>query len=243
MKPVVVAESRGSKPVEAVRFSPDGNLLVSSAADRLLVWQATDLSAPPTALDNTSATSRPGAPANTAFRSLAFRSTSNGAVLAAVSSSDDGSINLWDIVNGQARRREQPAFGHSSEVTGLDFVDGRTLASLGDDATLRLWDVTDPASTVPVGQPLRGYPFSASALAFNPIGGRLATTSATDLSGVPPVRENLILWQLQLDAWKQAACHRAGHNLSPGDWGQLLANLAYDPALCPTLPVIDEGNG
>jgi WD40 repeat protein len=240
MTPIDVASGGEKKAFEGVRFSPDGSLLVASASDGLWLWRTDDLSAPPTRLREPSSTSQSGTSNAAAYRSLAFGSFPSGTVLASVNTSDDKSIDLWDIVNGKATPRAQLVRGHSQSVTGLDFVDQRTLASLSSDATLRLWDLTDPERTVPVGQPLRGYPFVASALAFSPAAGWLATTSSMTVSGVPPVNNNLILWQLKLDAWETAACRIAGHNLSPDDWSQLLPNVPYDPLTCSKLPAGDE---
>ena len=53
--------------------------------------------------------------------------------------------------------------------------DGATLASAGDDGTIRLWDV---ARHTPLGRPLRGHSEEVSSLAFSPDGATLASASA-----------------------------------------------------------------
>jgi WD40 repeat protein len=56
------------------------------------------------------------------------------------SSSDDGTIRLWDIATG--RPIGSPLTGHTDAVYSVAFSpDGKTLASGSDDHTIRLWDV------------------------------------------------------------------------------------------------------
>jgi WD40 repeat protein/serine/threonine protein kinase len=62
--------------------------------------------------------------------------------------------------------------GHENAVSGIAFSpDGRTLASVGHDGTLRLWDTekAEPRATI------RGHTGSILALAFSPDGNTLAT--------------------------------------------------------------------
>jgi len=56
--------------------------------------------------------------------------------------------------------------------------DGHTLATGSDDATVQLWDLTDPAHPTPLGQPLTGHTNAVTSVAFSPDGHTLASASS-----------------------------------------------------------------
>ena len=58
--------------------------------------------------------------------------------------------------------------------------DGHTLASGGFDATVRLWNLTDPTHPAPLGQPLHGHTDTVDSVAFSPDGHTLASGSLDD---------------------------------------------------------------
>ncbi len=68
--------------------------------------------------------------------------------------------------------------GHTSGVVSVAFApDGHTLATSSDDATVRLWDLTDRTRPSPLGPPLTGHTDRVVSVAFAPDGHTLATSS------------------------------------------------------------------
>lgn len=155
---------RADTQVLDVRFSRDGNWIVSAGEDgQLWVWDAHNRQLLQTLV---------GHDATKFVNSSVF--TKDGRIL--ISASDDETIRFWDTQTWQPVG--EPLIEHRGFVQTLDISpDGTILASAGgdNDYDIRLWDVMSRTLLMP---PLRGHTNTIWHLLFSPDGTLLATGSA-----------------------------------------------------------------
>jgi WD40 repeat protein len=150
--------------INALAWSPDGELLAASAGDQILLLKVDGARLDPIV----------ALPMDALVPALAF--SPDGAWLA--SGARDGIVRVWKVQPltqaGNPDLSPSPAWqaeGHQKGVNTLDYsADGRILASGGNDAVARLWN---PVTGEPLGMIIGGS-FAVPSIAFSPDGNSLA---------------------------------------------------------------------
>ncbi|MFE1438410.1 WD40 repeat domain-containing protein, partial [Streptomyces sp. NPDC058739] len=97
--------------------------------------------------------------------------------------------------------------------------DGLTLASGGNDDTVRLWDVADPSDASAIGQSMSPNARTGTFLAFSPGSHMLGVSSGTD---------TVRLWDLDVDTAVRRICAVTRGVLTPDRWREYLPRLSYE---------------
>jgi WD40 repeat protein len=111
----------------------------------------------------------------------------------------DHTIRLWEIGEGGARETAVLR-SHGAPVNAVAFMpDGRALVSVGDDRTVRLWDLTGAAPKERFARAGSDRTWPSLSAAFSPDGRWLAETATAapdvvlwDLGGPAPVRQAVL---------------------------------------------------
>jgi WD40 repeat protein/transcriptional regulator with XRE-family HTH domain len=149
-----------------ITLSPDGNTLAGAtrAGNIILLWDITD-------------PRRPGQhPTRLAGHTALIehvRFSPNGRLLA--STSDDGSVRLWDTADA----REPAALATLKPGTGFVYAaafspNSQTLIAVTQGGYIALWDIRDPRRPRALGKPRRVAPDDARSLAISPDNRTLA---------------------------------------------------------------------
>lgn len=141
--------------VNAVAFSPNGELIATASSDRTMrCWRAIDGTQEKVVTGHTNDVT-----------AVAF--SPNGQLIA--TGSRDRTLRLWDAANGEAVATLN---GHTNLVSAVAFSpNGELIASASLDGTARVWRVADRT----LAQPPIILGNASYAVAFSPNGERLAT--------------------------------------------------------------------
>jgi WD40 repeat protein len=177
--------------IHAMAFTPDGKSLVTGHSDgSLLFWDVAS-----------------GLPAQTPLRTSSYAInamlfTADGKTL--ISANTDNVIIFWNTENRQVSKILN---GHGASVNSISLsADEKLLASASSDRTVRLWDT---ATGQPIGNPLTGQTDRVMYVAFSPDSRALVSAN---------IDTNIVIWNFNIETWREAVCSAAGRNLTQGEW-------------------------
>lgn len=136
--------------------------------------------------------------------------------LAVAAGYGDGSIVLWDLRTHRRSRQQLSSFGgHLGPVQDLAFsASGEILASAGQDATIKLWNVRGSRALLAT---LSGHSDSVITVAFAPNG----TLASGGDDGA------LITWDLNPQGARNDVCETLHTELTRDDWARYVPNEPF----------------
>lgn len=206
----------------ALAASPVEDLLVSSDVDgHLRLWRLDPFDELPVRGWETATAQRPS------LCQLAIDPA--GKVLAAADNA--GGLSFWDLDHRalmlRVRLPEVLSDRLASTISSLAFDREGKLLAVGGYKELELWDVERHRQ---VGPALRAHENRVTDLAFSPTAPLLASSSA----------DRVVLWDLDVEHWRQRACRLANRNLSHSEWRQYVGDGEPYRLQCPGYPVPED---
>lgn len=208
--------------VEAIDFSPDGQRLYTRSVDSVRVWDT--------------ATQQQLGSVHTGAASTAMSVSPDGTRLAVA---DYNYIQEWDATASKTVGPMIGGRGHASQDLAYN-SDGRYLASVGTDDTVRFWDLAsgnqigDAVDTSGVGR--------GDDVTFSPDDRRVFITAGRNQIRDPAGGWSMVgggVWELPApDAWAEELCAKLTANPTHDQW---TAWITDDPTigyreLCPNKP-------
>ena len=189
---------------QSLAISPSGQRLVVVDAGVTVVYDISDPTAPTPAFHGLT----PGA------KVAAFA----GGEDTIVTGDDGGRLRVWRADHGQFVEIGS-AERHTGSIGGIGTHPAQPwVATGGEDGTVRLWDLLDPAHPAELAVYRHGGLYRAASIWFSPDGRTLATAGSSSIR----------LWDVDLAGTLGQLCDLSP-DITPAEWSAYLPALPYDP--------------
>jgi WD40 repeat protein len=201
--------------IHAVAWSADGDHLAVSAGENVHVYDAAQLNQDGALVEIHSL------PVGAWANRLAFQPIQGAAPLLLALVAKDGSLQIWDGLSGEKLCSIQ---AHNKGANSLDFSpDGSLLASTGNDAIVRLWEIPSLPLSADCELSLRaemiGGAYVVPAIRFSPSGESVASVDLHNIRLRDPLTQRLINTLYGETSIFCLAFHPAGTLLAAGELG------------------------
>jgi DNA-binding SARP family transcriptional activator/WD40 repeat protein len=148
-----------------------------------------------------------------------------------VASTPGGVIDQLDPVSLEPVGAPFPTINSLVHTMAIDET-GRRLLVLGEDETLRIFDV---ATRIPLGDAIDlSYEDSLRDVSrYEYLDAAGAVLRSDGLQAAVDTVQGIVVWDLDPEHWVVAACELAGRNLTRDEWDQYVGDLAPYRATCP----------
>jgi WD40 repeat protein len=135
-----------------------------------------------------------------------------------VTGDETGALRVWRRDGAQFRQLGS-ARRHTGAIGGIGAHPRQPwIATGGQDGTVRLWDLTDPAHPAELAVYNHGGLYAAASIWFSRDGKTLATADASSIR----------LWNVDLDDTLNRLCDLSA-DITPDEWSAYLPGRPYDP--------------
>jgi WD40 repeat protein len=208
---VLGSDDEGPYNYDSLDFSPDGQMLAACSGDGVTIWDVPNRSLIDHLDKGMEKPARVAAIFSSDGRTL-FTALTRG-------------VRIWDYVNQEVLAEPQDLTMEPLAIEKIALSpDGQLLASALLYSKLALWNgYNGQILSTPIDLPASGtIGWGNNTIAFSPDGGQLAIVGDF----------GILLWDMRIESWMEAACRMANRDLTSMEWRTYLGDLPYQET-CP----------